>query len=645
MSVLVGDTLVALDKVTAALPRGETRPGQRQMAEAVAAAIDRRRHLVVQAGTGTGKTLAYLVPAILSGRKVVVATATLALQDQLISHDLPALHASLGKPFTFAVLKGRSNYLCLQRAGELATAATGADQLELVKDRSREEVRALVAWAPTSKRGDRAELHEEPSPAAWAAVSVSSRECPGAHRCPVGQLCFAEKARQWASEADVVVVNTHLYAAHLASGGAVLPEHEVVVLDEAHTVEDVVASAAGLELGPGRFRALRALMGVIASDEADDVAEALGRSAEQLAAELAPLAAGSRRLRAPLPEGLAEVLALGRTRVQRAMGIVSALPDDLGADAAARKLRALQAAGALAEDLDAVPAGVGDPDRVAWVDGSADSPQLRMAFVDCGELLGRELWPNVTAVLTSATIPPRLAERLGVPAGRHDDLDVGSPFDYPNQALLYCASHLPEPRDPGFEAASQLELERLVAASGGRALALFTSWKAMQAAVAVLRPRLPWKVFAQGELARPALMKAFAEDETSCLFATTSFWQGIDVPGPSLSLVVIDKLPFPRPDEPLLQARRERAGGQGFGQVDLPRAATLLAQAAGRLVRAVDDRGVVAVLDRRLASSRSYRWELIRALPPMRRTKDPEEAAAFLRAIRTEREAAGVPVR
>ncbi|MPY96233.1 MAG: ATP-dependent helicase, partial [Acidimicrobiia bacterium] len=279
MSTLVGDTLVALDRVTASLPRGEARAGQRRMAEAVASAIERRRHLVVQAGTGTGKTLAYLVPAVLSGRRVVVATATLALQDQLVGQDLPALALALGRPFSWAVLKGRSNYFCLQRAAELAAGAAGGEQLQLVRDRGRPEVARLVAWAPTSRAGDRAELDVEPSPSAWASVSVSARDCPGAHRCPVGQLCFAEKARQAAADADVIVVNAHLYAAHLGSGGVVLPEHDVVVLDEAHVVEDVVAAAAGVELTPGRFRGVRSAVGSVvatASSDADDGTDDVG---------------------------------------------------------------------------------------------------------------------------------------------------------------------------------------------------------------------------------------------------------------------------------------------------------------------------------------------------------------------------------
>ncbi|MGH9152416.1 MAG: ATP-dependent DNA helicase, partial [Acidimicrobiales bacterium] len=283
----------------------------------------------------------------------------------------------------------------------------------------------------------------------------------------------------------------------------------------------------------------------------------------------------------------------------------------------------------LAADL-ALAASVPDG-SVAWVEGRPGGPVLRMVPVDVGELLAARLWEHVTAVLTSATVPPLLSARVGIAADRCDELDVGSPFPHADHALLYCAAHLPDPRSPRSSDAVHDELEALVRAAGGRTLALFTSWRAVQAAVEALRPRLPWSVLAQGDLPKPALVEAFSSDERSCLFATMGYWQGIDVPGPSLSLVTIDRIPFPRPDEPLVQARRERAGPGAFRLVDLPRAATLLAQGAGRLIRSATDRGVVAVLDPRLASA-GYRWDLVRALPPMRRTRHRAEVEAFLSA-------------
>jgi ATP-dependent DNA helicase DinG len=237
-------------------------------------------------------------------------------------------------------------------------------------------------------------------------------------------------------------------------------------------------------------------------------------------------------------------------------------------------------------------------------------------------------------VLTSATIPSGLGERLGLESGQFDTLDAGSPFDYATNALLYCAAHLPDPRHADYEEQMHRELEALLVAAGGRTLALFTSYRAMNAAADALRPRVPWPILTQNDLPKPALVARFAAEEETSLFATMGFWQGIDVPGPSLSLVTIDRLPFPRPDEPLLQARRERARADAFRVVDLPRAATLMAQGAGRLIRRSTDTGVVAVLDPRLANSASYRWEIVSALPPMRRTRDLADAETMLRAIR-----------
>jgi ATP-dependent DNA helicase DinG len=289
----------------------------------------------------------------------------------------------------------------------------------------------------------------------------------------------------------------------------------------------------------------------------------------------------------------------------------------------------VKAATSLLEELDRAT-DVPDSD-VMWVEGPPHAPRLKIAPIDVADAIA-SLWDAATVVLTSATVPKTLPARLGMPFDEHDVLDVGSPFDYESHALLYCAAHLPDPRSDAYERAVHDELEALITAAGGRTLALFTSWKAMERAVAALKPKLPFTVLDQTSLPKPALVKAFAGNETSCLFATMGFWQGIDVPGRALSLVVIDKLPFPRPDEPLLQARRERARAAAFATVDLPRAATLLAQGAGRLIRTASDRGVVAVLDPRLAKA-TYRWDIVNALPPMRRTKDRAEAERFLRSI------------
>ncbi|GAC1313324.1 MAG: ATP-dependent DNA helicase [Acidimicrobiales bacterium] len=612
----------ALLRVTGSLSGGgEVRPGQVEMAEAVGRAIHDGRHLVVQAGTGTGKSVAYLVPLLLSGAKGVVATATKALQDQLATKDLPVLAAHLGVPVDFAVLKGRSNYLCIQKAKEVAGTADGTLDVAPAATGGHfaQDVRRVLAWAASSPTGDRAELDFEPTPSVWAQLSTSAVDCPGAIRCPSGEVCFAEEARRRAEQAAVVIVNTHLYGAHLASGGHVLPDHDVAIFDEAHELEDIAASALGLEITAGRFRALAGVARSAATDAragADDLAE-IGDLLETTLRGWS-----GRRLERPLDEPIDDLLALAAERVNRVTGAVrQAGGDD------PRRARALQAAGHLAADL-ALLRAPGATD-VTWVEGPAHAPIVRMAPVDVGDRLRDRLWGNVIAVLTSATIPPLLPGRLGIPSC--EELDVGSPFDYSRQGLLYCAAHLPDPRQPASEAAMHAELTWLIATARGRTLALFTSWRAMEAAATAVRPKVPYRVLTQADLPKPALVEAFTREESSCLFATMGFWQGVDVPGPALSLVVIDRIPFPRPDEPLQQARRDRAGAGAFRTVDLPRAATLLAQGVGRLVRAASDTGVVAILDPRLASA-TYRWELVRALPPMRRTRHRADVTAFLAA-------------
>jgi ATP-dependent DNA helicase DinG len=709
--------LAALARATGALPGHEDRPQQRAMARAVARAIGKRRHLVVEAGTGTGKSLAYLVPAIALGARVVVSTATKALQDQLAERDLPMLERSLGK-FRFAVLKGRSNYICLQRVEELAGGA--AQEFDLSDEPTNastkrgalgEEVWRLVEWAQGGARhlrgavsGDRAELPFEPSEAAWAQVSTGWRECPGASECPSGSACFAELARERASEAEVVVVNTHLYATALALGEAeILGEHDVVVFDEAHELEDIATAAFGFELGEVRLVALarlarsagaraKAVAGVEEAarlvsgaikpylDKAlpipldEELAAALGLARErvnELAGELRSLEAGrqgprlrdagagrdkkafmqgevrgqleadgsSRRIAGHSPEGgehcglgaLGGFAGLGGTGPRGMRDRLGAAPGRRGSrDPHAGRQRAHKAASHLLVDLNTLielP-----PGQLAWVEGPEAAPVIRVAPIDVGAALTERLWSRdgaPIAVMTSATVPPHLGEQLGLQPENFDHLDVGSPFNYQEQALLYCPLHLPDPRAPGFEQAMHKELIALTQAAQGRTLALFTSWRAMHAAAEAARPSVPWRVLTQSELPKPKLVAAFSSDEHSCLFATMGFWQGVDVPGRSLSLVTIDRLPFPRPDNPLLSARRSAAGPRAFELIDLPRAATLLAQGAGRLVRSRSDRGVVAVFDRRLGTA-SYRWTLVHALPPMKRTRSRDEVVAFL---------------
>jgi ATP-dependent DNA helicase DinG len=652
------DVADVLRRATEPLPGGgEVRTGQTQMAQAVARAVKLERHLVVQAGTGTGKSLAYLVPLALLGVRTVVATATKHLQDQLAGRDLPLVQRALGaRRFRFAVLKGRANYLCRQRVNEIGGGTAPADQLLPAPNLDAApgpgpgtvaaQVRRLVAWAEHTDTGERDALDFEPHGRAWEMVSTTARECPGAYRCPSGPDCFAELARAMAEAADVVVVNSHLYAAHLASGGAVLPPHDVVVFDEAHAVEDVMTDGLGLELTPGRLRAAAVSAAGLLDPAERAMADGVADAGERLDAALIALV-GRRVLRedesgSEAPHGAeSELRAVLSLTEGRLTALVSALrragPAADGAgdslEMGARRSRAILAASHLREELSQLIAL--DPDHVAWVEEEGPGGRrrsLHAAPVEIGPVLAERLWPEVTAVLTSATVPPLAGRRLGLPPGSTDELDVGSPFPFAEHALLYCAAHLPDRRSADAETAIHGELATLIDAAGGRTLALFTSWRAMRTAVEALRPVVGYRVLAQNDLPKPALVDAFANEESACLFATMSFWQGVDVPGPTLSLVAVDRIPFPRPDDPLLEARRERAGGRAFAEVDLPRAATLLAQGAGRLIRSTTDRGVVAVLDRRLAMA-GYARELRAALAPMPFTTDRSRAVEFLAAI------------
>lgn len=625
----------ALAEVVSALPSTEDRPGQRQFADTVAKAIETGQHLVIAAGTGTGKTLGYLVPAVVMGKKVVVATATKALQDQLATKDLPFLSEQLaqrvGLEVTWAVLKGRSNYVCLERLSELRAD----EQLELegMTATTKAELARIARWADGSDSGDQAELPWAPTDRAWQAVSVGADECPGASRCPNGGPCFAERARARARDADVVVVNMHLYGLDVGSGHAILPEHEVVVFDEAHMLEDITSDTVGVAIGAGRANLLGAALRKVIMDSKG--AATILDSGLLLREALRPLV--GKRLPTPLDGEIASALLRMRQGVDEALGELRAVPPDVE-ETKQRTLRAQQLAGRLAEDIASALAG--SDDTVAYVGGGPDHPRLEIAPLDVGPVLAAGVWESHTAVLTSATIPSSLPQRLGLDrADRSGDgapaftvVDVGSPFDYQRHALLYCAMHLPDPRSAGYAAATHDELAALITAAGGRTLALFTSWKAMDAAAEAVRARVEVPILTQRDLPKPALLSNFAADEATSVFATAGLFQGVDVPGRSLSLVVIDRIPFPRPDDPLLSARRELLGAEAFRQIDLPRAATMLAQATGRLIRNASDRGVVAVLDRRLGQA-PYRWEIINALPPMRRTRHRAEVEEFLTEI------------
>jgi ATP-dependent DNA helicase DinG len=641
------------------------------MAEAVDRAIRTGEHLAVQAGTGTGKSLAYLVPAIrhaiATETTVVVCTATIALQRQLVERDLPrlasALEPLLGTAPSFAILKGRRNYLCLHRlhtgpadeGEDLFDAAAAASPTSMLG----RQIARLHEWSSQTDTGDRDELVPGVTDRAWRQVSVSARECLGLSRCPVGMDCFAEHARARAGRAEVVVTNHALLAIDAMGDRPVLPDHDVVIIDEAHDLVDRVTSAATEEL---------------TGSMVETAARRCGRLIDQqLADELA--AAG---------DGLA--LLLGDAAVQRWDTLDAAVAGGLAAvrDAAHRCITALgserredpeaavprrlalaaleQVHSAAGRVLVAFPDSETERRDVVWLaEETVRGRVLRVAPLHVAGLLQQRLFAKRTVVLTSATLTlggsfDALAAQWGLPrqrpvsapapgtATQHpppadgepgpdwSGLDAGSPFEHRRAGILYTAAHLPPPGRDGLTPACLDELAALVAAAGGRTLGLFSSTRAAKQAAEALRTRLEVPILCQGDDATGLLVAQFAQDEPTCLFGTLSLWQGVDVPGRSLSLVVVDRIPFPRPDDPLSSARQRAIaarGGNGFLAVAATQAALLLAQGAGRLLRSTEDRGVVAILDPRLVTAR-YGAFLRASLPPFWATTDPTVARAAL---------------
>ena len=625
MSRVGNEAIEALRRVTSAFEGSEERQGQIDMSHAIAESLASGRNAIIQAGTGTGKSLGYLVPAILNGKKTVVATATKALQDQLNRNDLPLLQKHLGVEFSWAVVKGRSNYICLQRVKERKDTS-GQLEFEETTDKVAKEIETLVTWAKKTATGDFEELARMPSEKARQAVSVAVDECPGRNKCPVGADCFAERARDAASAADVVVVNIHLYGTHIASGGNILPEHDVVIFDEAHQIESVLSDTVGTTLSNGRITSFASSVRKVMADPT--LTNSLEEFGLRFSGTVAPFA--GQRLPAPLPSHILETLSLVRIEANT---IISALRDvKTDNEATQQRIYRAQTQGArLVESLDlALGTFTG---YVAYVEGSPERPSLRLSPLHVGDVLQKNVWDSHLAILTSATVPSAMPERVGLPLEGTEVLTVDSPFDYERNSRLYCSPKFPDRNSPQFTPFVHDELEALITAAGGRTLALFTSNKALNEATEAMRQRVPFPILSPSDYSRQRIIEMFMEDEHACIFASQSFFQGVDLPGRTLSLVVLDKLPFPRPDDPLLEARREAVGrDKAFTLIDLPIAATSLAQAAGRLIRTADDMGVVAVLDNRLAT-KSYWRTLIAALPPMTRTRERGEVEQFLRDI------------
>ncbi|MER5609583.1 ATP-dependent DNA helicase [Micromonospora tulbaghiae] len=681
-----------LTAAVGAVPGGAARPGQQQMAEAIERSIGSGEHLLVQAGTGTGKSLAYLAPALTVDGPVVVSTATLALQSQLVEHDLPrladAVEPVLGRRPTFAVLKGRHHYLCLARLDssvedepddalfDAPRSGNGGTRWLGEAGRLGKQVQRLRDWAEETATGDRDELDPGVDDQVWRSVSMPARECVGASRCPFGQECFAEASRARAREADIVVTNHSLLAVDMLAGRHIVPPHKLLVVDEAHELADRVSSAAQAELVPELIdRSTRRARPLLRPD----VAERLTEAGDALAVGLAEAPAG--RLTAGLPPALREACTLLDSATRAALeGIGDVKSDDPD------PVRKQQAKAVLDELSTTAQRLLEEADHdVAWVEKPDNGSRraLVVAPLSVAGTLATHLYDERTVVATSATLalggrfdtvaralgldapppappsPAAAAIATAAAAGRSpvtpvaategsraaigtvpategpgwSSLDVGSPFDYARQGILYVAAHLPRPSVSGLPGPAGEELLALVEALGGRTLGLFSSRRAAQQAAELVRARTDLPVLLQGEEALPLLVRRFREVRESCLFGVMSLWQGVDVPGDACQLVVIDRLPFPRPDEPLAAARAaavDAGGGSGFAAVSVPIAAVRLAQGVGRLIRATGDRGVVAVLDSRLETARGYGPFLRRSLPPFWYTTRPEVARGAL---------------
>ncbi|WP_371861919.1 ATP-dependent DNA helicase [Cellulosimicrobium cellulans] len=656
---------------------GARRDGQHAMARAVTEAIEGSEHLVVQAGTGTGKSLGYLVPAVrhavATDERVIVSTATLALQRQVITRDLPlvadAVADRLPRPATIALLKGWHNYLCVHKIaggypadeptlfdlpGESAGAAdhpaarggTGAAALG-------EQVVRLREWADETSTGDRDDLVPGVSDKAWRQVSVTALECLG-QRCPMLAECFPEKARATAREADVVVTNHAMLGIAAMGSPGVLPEHDVLVVDEAHELADRVTAAATVDLSVPAIESAARLArrhGGVTTDALDAASAAFGTVVGALPAERFPdgLPDDARSAVAAVRDAAREVL----STLKPETGVTKPAQPDSGLKMAQSTMLQLFE---VAERMAADPTGhdvlwCSRPGEGGW---SADrfgegASRLHAAPLGVAGLIRTHLLAERTGVFTSATLAlggsfDAVARTFGLGSGgeggdadapRWRGLDVGSPFDYARQGILYVAKRLPT---PGREASTEHQLDEiaaLVEAAGGRTLGLFSSRRAAVAAAEAMRERLDVPVLCQGDDQLPTLVREFAADPATCLFGTLSLWQGVDVPGPSCQLVLIDRIPFPRPDDPVKSARAravEAAGGNGFMQVSATHAALLLAQGAGRLVRSTADRGVVAVLDPRLVTAR-YGTFLTRSMPGFWQTTDRDVATAALRRL------------
>ena len=622
---------------------GEDRPGQLEMAEAVAKALKDKEHLLVQAGTGTGKSLAYLVPSLLHDKRVVIATATLNLQHQLVERDIPALKEAARETMDevphHAVVKGRGNYACLHRIREGAPDDQGT-LIEVPEGTLGAEVLELRSWAEEQSEGGHIADRDSAPPhtdRAWRQISVSARECLGAAKCAYASECFAERAREDAQDAQVIVTNHSLLAIDAIDGVPMLPDYDAVIVDEAHELATRVTQASTDELSTQIVeRSARRARNMVAGKEADDLTDA----ADALAEVLARTEQG--RIDAP-EQPLQDALQFVRDAARTCWSAFPKESADAEPDAGRQQARGMvDEVRKIAERM----AAKGETD-VLWLSDGRNGRQLHIAPIDVAGSLRDKLFGEKTVILTSATLKlgggfDAIARTLGLQPGDEEvpweAIDVGSPFDYQSQGMLYVAKHLPAPGRDGLAEPQIAEIAELIEAAGGRTLGLFSSRRAAEYAAEEVRKLLPdIDIWCQGDAQLPELARRFTGKPSTCLFGTLSLWQGVDMPGETCQLVIIDRIPFPRPDDPLMSARQrlaEKRGGNGFMTVAASHAALMLAQGTGRLIRRATDRGVVAILDPRLVTAR-YGSFLASSLPPMWRTTDKDTALDALRRLDT----------
>jgi ATP-dependent DNA helicase DinG len=615
------------------LPGYEERPTQRELSEAAFRVLRDGGLLLAEAGTGTGKTLAYLFPAAELGRRVVVSTGTKNLQEQLLTKDIPILARALGRDLSVAVMKGRGNYLCLLRYRSFHQVGSfrRLDEVPLF--------RAVESWAEATGTGDRSEIADLPDTVDfWREISAASENCIGKD-CPDFDPCWVTRMRQRAIEADIVVVNHHLLCADLAvkdsSYGQVIPPYDTVILDEAHLLEDVATQYFGVQVSSHRVEDLcrdveRELKA--AQKDAREVraeVEAIRHRAERFFKLLAH--GPGRRLHADwMTTRIAEESGALLMRLEGLRTAILAVPDRpeplTGLAGRAQTLKEELAFVLLADD----------DGHVYFVETRGRGVFVKATPIDVSERLQELLFANMrAAVLTSATLAvdggfDYLKARLGIQAT--EELLLPSPFDYREQAVLYVPRRMPEPQSPAFVERVAREVVRILEASRGRAFVLFTSYANMNAVAERIAGEVPFPLLIQGEAPKPALLETFRSTPGAVLLATASFWQGVDVVGEQLSCVIIDKLPFASPGDPVVAARIDRLrnrGGNPFGEYQVPVAVLMLKQGLGRLIRSASDRGILAVLDSRLVE-KAYGRRFLESLPPARLVHDLEQVRKFL---------------